>query len=94
MKLTNKELTELNYMNYLGFKYIARGEKGVLGFYKEMPVRNKIANNIEATYYDTWVIGKYPIKDFSLYGDVVLGEYDFITWENGVWSVEDLINSK
>lgn len=93
IKLNDKEITELKYMNYLGFKYIARHEIGRVVLFKEKPVRNKIANNITASHYDTWVIGKYPKKDLRLYGEVRIGKYDCITWENGVWDIKEILNS-
>lgn len=94
MKLTEKEMIELKYMNFLGFKYIARHEIGTLCLFKEKPVRNKEVNGSQHCGYDTWVIGEYPIKDFSLLGDAKLGKYKFITWESGVWEIESLINNK
>lgn len=91
LKLSDKEIVELKYMNYLGFKYIARHEIGKVELFKESPVRDKIANGYSHGGYDTWVIGKYPIIDRSLYGDVKIGCYDFITWNNGVWNIEQLL---
>ena len=93
IELNEKEVTELKYMNYLGFKYIARNEIGTVWLFKEEPVRDKIANNITASHYDTWVIGKYPIKNHNLYGHVKIGKYDCITWDNGVWDIEEILNS-
>ena len=50
-----------------------------------------MVNNPNRGGYDTWVIGKYPIKDHSLYHDVKLGNYEMITWENGVVKIDSLI---
>lgn len=93
MMLTDKEYVELKCAYYSDFKYIARNEIGSLYFFKEKPVRDKEANGRKYGGYDTWVIGEYPIKDFSLLGDVKLGKYEFITWENGVWKITDILNS-
>lgn len=92
MKLTDKEFTELKFLNYLGFKYIARNEIGSIYVFKEKPVRNKETNGRTNSGYDTWVIGSYPIKDHDLYGEIKLGKYDFITWDNGVWEIENILN--
>jgi len=80
------ETIELKYLHALGFKYIGRHEKGTVEAFKEMPVRSR--NN----GYDTWVIGSYPIRDFSLYGEIKLGEYCFITWDGGIVEIKTLIN--
>lgn len=93
IKLTDKEYVELKYAYYLGFKYIARHEKGTVELFKELPIRDKETNGITTSGYDTWVIGSYPIKDHSLYDKIKLGKYDFITWENGVWKITDILNS-
>lgn len=91
IKLTDKEYIELKYKYYLGFKYIARNEKGSIKLFKEKPVRDKEANGTRGGY-DTWIIGKYPIKDHSLYDEVKLGVYNFLTWDNGVWKISQILN--
>ena len=93
IKLTDKEYIELKYKHYLGFKYIARHEIGSIELFKELPTRDKETNGRNTGGYDTWVIGKYPIKDHSLYSKVELGEYNFITWSNGVWSISEILNN-
>lgn len=93
MRLTDKEYVELKCAYYLGFKYIGRHEIGRVELFKELPVRDKETNGRTTSGCDTWVIGSYPIKDQSLYGEVKLGEYSFITWENGVWKITDILNS-
>lgn len=90
MKLKREEVIELEYMYCLGFRYIARQQIGCVRLFKEKPVRDKEVNGNRGGY-DTWVIGKYPIKDHSLYGEIKLGDYDFITWENGVWKIAELL---
>lgn len=90
MELKENEKIELEYMYLLGFRYIARHEIGSVCLFKEKPVRDKEVNGNRGGY-DTWVIGKYPIKDHSLYGEINLGTYDFITWENGVFSIAELL---
>lgn len=90
--LTEKEMVELQYNSYLGFKYIARNEIGSLSLFKEKPVRDKETNGRTTSGYDTWVIGSYPIKDHSLYGEVKLGKYDFIQWNDGVFEIDALLN--
>lgn len=62
--------------------------------FKEMPVRDKITNGRKSGGYDTWVIGKYPIEDHSVYSKVKLGRYDSITWENGIVEIESLIRKE
>lgn len=89
--LTEKEIVELKYNSYLGFKYIARNEIGSLSLFKEMPIRDKEVNGRKTGGYDTWVIGSYPIKDHSLYGEVKLGKYDFIQWNDGVFEIDALL---
>lgn len=93
IKLTDKEYTELKYKYYLGFKYIARHEKGTIALFKELPVRDKETSGSKNGGYDTWVIGSYPIKDHSLYDIVQLGKYNFITWDNGVWDISQILNN-
>ena len=89
--LNKKELIELRYLYELGYRYIGRHEIGTVKVFKEKPVRDKVVNNPNRGGYDTWVIGKYPIKDHSLYHDVKLGNYEMITWENGVVKIDSLI---
>lgn len=93
IKLSDREYVELKCAYYLGFKYIARHEIGTVELFKELPVRDKEINGRKTGGYDTWVIGSYPIKDHSLYDKVRLGKYDFVTWENGVWKIVDILNS-
>lgn len=93
MRLTDKEYVELKCAYYSGFKYIARHEIGRMELFKELPVRDKEMNGTKTCNYDTWVIGCYPIQDHSLYGEVKLGKYSFVTWENGVWKITDILNS-
>ena len=93
IKLTDKEYVELKCAYYLGFKCIARHEIGTVELFKELPIRDKETNGRKTGGYDTWVIESYPIKDYSLYDKVKLGKYDFITWENGVWKIADILNS-
>lgn len=85
--LSNSESIELQYLNALGYKYIGRHEKGTLAVFKEKPVRNISKTGA----YSTWVIGSYPVQDHSLYGDIKLGNYDFVTWDNGVMRIEKLL---
>lgn len=89
--LNELELIELKYLSAFGFKYIGRHEKGTVEVFKEMPVRDKVVNGSKHGGYDTWVIGRYPIEDFSIYSKVKLGKYDFITWENGIVEIKSLI---
>lgn len=86
--LTELEIIELKYLQALGFKYIGRNENGVLAVFKEEPVRHHRRPDL----YGTWVIGSYPIKDFSLYSNVKLGQYNFVAWKGGVVKIDDLIN--
>ena len=60
--------------------------------FKEKPVRDKRSQWYKGGY-DTWIIGKYPIKDHSLYDEVKLEAYNFLTWDNGVWEITDILNS-
>lgn len=92
MRLTDREYVELKCAYYLGFRYIARHEIGRVELFKELPVRDKEVNG-DRGGYDTWVIGSFPVKDHSLYGEVKIGDYNFITWENGVWRITDILNS-
>lgn len=73
----------LKYVGYLGFKYIGRNEIGTVWFFKELPVRDKETNG-DRGGYDTWIIGKYPIQDHSLYANPQIGKYDFVQWSNGL----------
>lgn len=89
--LTRREKIELEYLFELGYKYIARHEKGTIAVFKEMPVRDKVVNGSSGGGYDTWVIGKYPITDFSKYHDLKLGKYEFIKWGNEPVAIGELI---
>ena len=85
-KLTELEEIELKYLYAKGFKYIVRHEKGLIEAFKEMPNRNKHGN-----LYGTWVIGEYPIKDFSLFTELELGKYEFLTWKDEPIEITQLI---
>ena len=89
--LNKKELIELRYLYELGYRYIGRHEIGEVEVFKKKPVRNKVVNGSTLDCYNTWVIGKYPIKDHSLYHNVELGNYNMITWEKGVVEINSLI---
>lgn len=91
--LTRKEKIELNYLFELGYKYIARHEIGTVEVFKEMPVRDKVVNGSTHGGYDTWVIGKYPIKDHSKYHDLKLGKYEFVKWCNEPIAIDELIQN-
>lgn len=90
--ITKREEIELKYLYELGYRYIARNEIGSLCAFKEMPVRDKVVNGSTHGGYDTWVIGKYPIKDFSKYHDLELGKYEFVKWSDEPFLISELIN--
>lgn len=92
--LTRREKIELLYLYELGFRYIARNKCGSVRAFKEMPVRDKIANGSNHSGYDTWVIGSYPVKDHSKYFDLSLGSYDFILWESEPMAIDKLIEER
>lgn len=86
--LDDIEIIELKYLYALGFRYIGRHEKGTLEVFKKEPIRNIS----KTSAYSIWVIeDNFPIRDFSEYGDIKLGKYDFITWNDGIYKIEDLI---
>lgn len=89
--LTRREKIELEYLFELGYRYIARNEIGTINVFKEMPVRDKVVNGSTHGGYDTWVIGKYPIKDPSKYHDLNLGKYEFIKWSDEPIAIGELI---
>ena len=84
--LTKNEEIELKYLQVKGFKWIVRLENGRLEAYKEKPNRDK-----RGACYGTWVIGEYPIKDFSLFTDLELGEYKFLKWEDEPMDINKIL---
>lgn len=92
--LTRLERIELEYLFELGYRYIARHEIGTVEVFKEMPVRDKVVNGSTHGGYDTWVIGKYPIEDHSMYHDLDLGDYQFIKWSDEPIAISELIQIK
>lgn len=91
--LTRREKIELNYLFELGYRYIARHEIGTVKVFKEIPVRDKVVNGSTHGGYDTWVIGKYPIRDHSKYHDLKLGKYEFVKWSNEPIAIGELIQN-
>ncbi|MDB2086592.1 hypothetical protein [Clostridium paraputrificum] len=91
--LTRREKIELNYLFELGYRYIARHEIGTVEVFKEIPVRDKVVNGSTHGGYDTWVIGKYPIRDHSKYHHLKLGKYEFVKWSNEPISIGELIQN-
>lgn len=89
--LTEREKIELKYLYELGYRYIARNEIGTIKVFTEIPVRDKVVNGSKHGGYDTWVIGKYPIKDASKYHDLELGEYEFVKWSDEPIEIRELI---
>lgn len=90
--LTRLEKIELEYLFELGYRYIARHEIGTVKVFKEKPVRDNVVNGSNCGCYDTWVIGKYSIKDRSKYHDLVLGRYEFVKWSDEPIAIGELIS--
>lgn len=86
-RLNDKEVTELKHMKDLGFKYIARHEIGTVTAFKEKPEK-KI---YPISTYGIWGIG-YPVRNLHLCKDMKFN-YEFITWDNGVWIIEEILNN-
>lgn len=85
--MSELELIELKYFYAKGYRYIARNEKGNVKIFKKQPIRHKWCS-----CYGIWIIqDNYPIKMFSEYGEVELGRYDFIKWEDEAKLIENLI---
>nr|WP_312985343.1 hypothetical protein [Clostridioides sp.] len=87
-KLNDKEIIELEHMRDLGFKYIARHEIGRVELFKEKPERKSYPIGV----YDIWGIGVYPVQNLKLCRETKLN-YDFITWDNGTWKIEEILNN-
>lgn len=79
MRLTANEELELRYMQALGFKWIARDG----GKYKE--VNAYTVKPSRYTYFQGWNGINGDI------GDIQLGEYDFLKWEDEPMEIEKLL---